>query len=248
MGCRRTDCLSKPLSGLFEKLGSLVGSWPFYFFVIPILLSAALSGGFAFLKDREDNDLERQFTPRKGPSKATRAFVSENFPYNYSMFSQDRLYDEGNFALLIAVSTNNTNVLANPAFEDIIRLKNQILNITVDNGRQGYNELCAKAYGECVPNIILEIVCSNDTEETSITYPVHTHISSSVFLGSVLGGVITDASGSVISAQAVKLFYYLEHQKSTADVSKLWLREFKELFSAETCCKHIDVCITYCRY
>lgn len=244
MGCRRTDCLATPLSGLFEKLGSLVGSWPFYFFVSPILLSAALGGGFAFLKDREDNDLERQFTPRKGPSKATRAFVRENFPYNYSMFSQDRLYDKGNFASLIAVSPNNSNVLANPAFEDIIRLNNKILNITVDNGRQGFNQLCAKANEECVPNVILEIIGSNDTDETSITYPVHTHRSSTVFLGSVLGGVITDANSSVISAQAVKLFYYLEHQESTAEVSKLWLRDFTELFSDETCCKHVDVCIT----
>ncbi|XP_026219866.1 patched domain-containing protein 3 [Anabas testudineus] len=240
MGCKRTDCLSKPLSGLFEKLGLLVGSWPFYFFVIPVLLSAALSGGFAFLKDREDNDLERQFTPRKGPSKATRAFVGENFPYNFSMFSQDRLYDKGNFASLIAVSTNNSNVLANPAFEDIVRLNNKILNITVDNGRQGFSELCAKAHGECVPNIILEIISSTSADEASITYPVHEHRSRSIFLGSVLGGVITDASGSVISAQAVKLFYYLEHQESTAEVSRLWLREFTELFSDATS-KHVDV-------
>lgn len=245
MGCRHTDCLSKPLSGLFEKLGSLVGSWPFYFFLIPILLSAALGGGFAFLKDREDNDLERQFTPREGPSKTTRAFVSENFPYNHSMFSQDRLYDKGNFASLIAVSTNNTNVLANPALEDILRLNDKILHIAVDDGRQGYSDLCAKAFGECVANIILEIVHSNDTEETSITYPVHAHRSRPVFLGSALGGVVTDASGAVISAQAVKLFYYLDFEKGTAEVSKIWLREFTELFSEETCCEHTDVRITY---
>lgn len=241
MGCRRTDCISEPLSGLFEKLGSLVGSWPVYFFVIPIVLSAALSGGFFFLKDREDNDLERQFTPRKGPSKAVRDFVRENFPYNRSEFSQDRLYDKGIFASLIAVSTNNSNVLESPAFEDIITINNRILNITVDDGRLGFSDLCAKANGGCVPNVILEIVGSGD--HAAITYPVHTHRSSSVFLGSVLGGVVTDASDSVISAQAVKLFYYLENQESTAEASTLWLREFKDLFSDETCCRHVDVCI-----
>ncbi|KAK2859686.1 hypothetical protein Q5P01_004306 [Channa striata] len=241
MGCRRTDCLARPLSGLFERLGSLVGTWPFYFFVVPILLSAALGGGFTFLRDREDNDVERQFTPRKGPSKATRAFVSEHFPYNHSMFSPDRLYDKGSFASFIAVSTNNSNVLENPAFEDIIRLNSEILNITVDNGRVGFNELCAKASGECVHNVILEVVSASDMDETSISYPVHTLRSSPVFLGSVLGGVIADANSSVMSAQAVKLFYYLEDQESTAEVSKLWLTEFKELFSNEACCEHIDV-------
>uniref|UniRef100_A0A3B4TZD3 Patched domain-containing protein 3 n=1 Tax=Seriola dumerili TaxID=41447 RepID=A0A3B4TZD3_SERDU len=234
MGCRRTDCLAKPLSGLFEKLGSLVGSCPFYFFVIPVLLSAALSGGFIFLKDREDNDLEQQFTPTKGPSKATRAFVRENFPYNDSMFSGDRLYDKGNFASLIAVSTDNSNVLANPAFEDIVRLNNKILNITVDNGRLGFNELCAKANGECVSNNVLEIVSANEANQTSFTYPVSTFRSSSVCLGSVLGGVITDANDSVISARAVKLFYYLENQGSASEASKSWLRGFKALLSDET--------------
>nr|CBN82159.1 Patched domain-containing protein 3 [Dicentrarchus labrax] len=241
MASRRTDCLAKPLSGFFEKLGSLVGSYPFYFFVVPLILSAALGGGFTFLKDREDNDFERQFTPRKGPSKATRAFVKENFPYNDSMFSEDRLYENDYFASIIAVSTNNLNILAYPAFEDIIRLNNKILNITVYNGTLGFNELCARANGECIPNTILDIVRSNETDQTGIIFPVCTHGSSSVFLGSVLGGVITDANSSVISAQAVKLFYYLDGKESTTNASKLWLRRFKKLLSDETDKKHIDV-------
>ncbi|XP_069015830.1 patched domain-containing protein 3-like [Embiotoca jacksoni] len=241
MGCRRTDCIAKPLSGLFKKLGSAVGSRPLYFFIIPLFLSAALGGGFVFLKDREDNDLERQFTPRKGPSKVTRAFVTDNFPNNDSMFSEERMYDNGNFASLIAASTNNYNVLEDPAFEDIMRLNNKILNITVDNGRLRFSDLCAKANGECVSNVILEIMSSNGTDRTGITYPEHPHRSSSVFLGSVLGGVVTDANSTVRSVRAVKLFYYLEKQERTAEASKLWLRRFKALVSEETDSKHIDV-------
>ncbi|XP_073343903.1 patched domain-containing protein 3-like [Pagrus major] len=238
MGCRRTDCLSRPLSGLFEKLGLLVGSYPLSFFVIPLILTAALGGGFTFLRDREDNDFERQYTPRKGPSKVTRAFVKENFPYNESMFSEERLYEMGHYASLIALSTDNSNILANPAFEDVVRLNDKILNITVNNGTLGFKDLCAKANGECVSNVILEIVGSN---ETQITYPVYTHRSLSVFLGSVLGGVITDANSVVVSAQTVKLFYYLDNQESTANGAKLWLRAFKKLLSDETDSKHIDV-------
>ncbi|XP_017261905.1 patched domain-containing protein 3 [Kryptolebias marmoratus] len=236
MGCRRTDCLSRPLSNLFAKLGSTVGSCPFYFLLIPILISAALSGGFFFITDREDNDLEQQFTPKKGPSKVTRAFVRENFPYNESMFSEDRQYNKGNFASLIAVSKNSNNVLESPASEDIIRLNNKILNITVDNGRLGFNDLCAEANGRCVPNVILEIITS---DQASISYPEHRLSSSSVFLGSVLGGVIADANGTIRSAQAVKLLYYLDNNESVA--SKLWLREFKALLLDETDRKHIDV-------
>ncbi|XP_029385508.1 patched domain-containing protein 3-like [Echeneis naucrates] len=233
MGCRRTDCLATPLSGLFEKLGSLVGSCPLYFFIIPVLLSAALSGGFLFLKDREDNDLERQFTPKNGPSKVTRAFVGENFPYNDTMFSEERQYNQSNFASIIAVSTDNSNILAKPAFEDILRLNNKILNITVDSGRLGFNDLCARTNGECVSNDILKIV----SDKVAITYPG----SSPDFFGSVLGGVITDPGGSVISAQAVKLFYYLGNQESSADGSKSWLRGFKALLSDEMGSEHTDV-------
>ncbi|XP_008298329.1 patched domain-containing protein 3-like [Stegastes partitus] len=239
MGCRRTDCISKPLSGLFGKLGSTVGSYPFYFFVFPIFLSAALGGGFIFLNDRADNDLERQFTPRKGPSKVTRAFVRENFPYNDSMFSEDRLYDKPDFASLIAVARDNLNILDGLAFEDIIRLNNRILNMTVDNGRLGFTDLCAKVNGECVSNVILDILSSNETESHGLTYPTYTYRSSSVFLGSVLGGVVTDGSSSVRSAQAMKLFYFLGNHD--AEASKLWLKGFKALLSADMDHKLIDV-------
>ncbi|KAI3355424.1 hypothetical protein L3Q82_018269 [Scortum barcoo] len=241
MGWRRTDCLAKPLSGLFGKLGSLVGSHPFYFFVFPLILSAALSGGFVFLKDREDNDFERQYTPRKGPSKTTRAFVSENFPYNDSMFSEERLYNLGSFASLIAVSRGDANILTHPAFEDIVKLNEKVLNITVLNGTMSFKNLCAKTNGECAPNIILEIVGSNATNQTGINYPVYTYRSNSVFLGSVLGGVITGANNSIVSAQALKLFYYLDNKESSAEASKLWLRKFKNLLLYETNKTHIMV-------
>ncbi|XP_008394717.1 patched domain-containing protein 3 [Poecilia reticulata] len=238
MGCRRTDCLSRPLSNLFEKLGSTVGSYPLYFFVIPVLITASLSGGFVFLKDREDNDLERQFTPKKGPSKATRAFVRDNFPYNTSMFSENRLYDKGNFASLIAVSKNSNNILESPAFEDIIRLNEKILNISVDKRRLGFSQVCAKANGKCFSNIVLELIGGN---ETGVTYPEHNHGSGLVFLGSALGGVVTDANSTIQRAQAVKLYYYLNSQESAAQASKLWLREFKALLSDEMDRNHIDV-------
>ncbi|XP_072235168.1 patched domain-containing protein 3-like [Leuresthes tenuis] len=241
MGWRRTDCLSKPLSAFFEKLGSTVGSCPLYFFVIPIFISAALGGGFVFIRDREDNDLERQFTPTKGPSKVTRAFVRENFPCDDSMFSEDRLYHKGMYASIIAVSTINNNVLESSFFEDLIQLNNNILNITVDNGRLGFNELCAKTNGECVSNIILDIIGSAKANGTSIAYPEHVHKSTSVFLGFVLGGVDTDLKSTVRSAKAVRLYYYLDDHESTAEVTKMWLRRFKALLSDEVDTEHLDV-------
>ena len=95
MGCERTDCIEKPLSRVFHKLGRVVGSHPVCFFVVPLIVSATLGGGFYFLKDREDNDVERQFTPKNGPSKTSRGFVKDNFPQDDSSFSGQRLHSEG---------------------------------------------------------------------------------------------------------------------------------------------------------
>ncbi|KAF4096047.1 hypothetical protein G5714_023650 [Onychostoma macrolepis] len=80
MAFYRTDCVEKPVSKLFEKLGHLVGSYPVWFFVIPLIMSAALGGGLYFLKDHENNDVEKQFTLINGPSKKARQFVKETFP------------------------------------------------------------------------------------------------------------------------------------------------------------------------
>uniref|UniRef100_A0A3Q1F637 Patched domain containing 3/pseudo n=1 Tax=Acanthochromis polyacanthus TaxID=80966 RepID=A0A3Q1F637_9TELE len=239
MSCRRTDCISKPLSGLFGKLGSTVGSYPFYFFIIPLFLSAALGVGFINLDRVADNDLERQFTPRKGPSKVTRAFVRENFPYNDSMFTEDRLYDKPDFASLIAVARDNLDILEGPAFEEILRLNDKILNITVGNGTRGFSDLCAITNGECISNVILDILSSSEAGPTSLTYPEYTYRSRSVFLGFVLGGVKTDGRGSVRSAHAMKLSYFLgDHE---AEASKLWLKGFKSLLSDEMNHQYIDV-------
>lgn len=85
MACYRTDCIEKPLSKVFEKLGHLVGSHAVWFFVIPLIVSAALGGGLYFLKDHKDNDVEDQFTTINSPSKQARHFVKETFPNNDSL-------------------------------------------------------------------------------------------------------------------------------------------------------------------
>uniref|UniRef100_A0A673NR40 Uncharacterized protein n=1 Tax=Sinocyclocheilus rhinocerous TaxID=307959 RepID=A0A673NR40_9TELE len=110
---------------LFEKLGHLVGSYPFCFFVIPLMISAALGGGLNFLKVHEDNDVENQFTPINGPSKQTRHFIKETFPSNDSLFSSQRLYAEGNYAVMI-FSIVEGNILTDALFEEISELDKQV--------------------------------------------------------------------------------------------------------------------------
>ncbi|KAL0147480.1 hypothetical protein M9458_057220 [Cirrhinus mrigala] len=149
MACYRTDCVEKPISKLFEKLGHLVGSYPVWFFVIPLIVSAALGGGLYFLKDYEDNDVENQFTPINGPSKQARDFVKETFPSNDSLFSSQRLYAEGNYAVMIF--SVEGDILADTLFEKIRELDKQVHNLYVDVSQTqiSFKDICAKENGNC---------------------------------------------------------------------------------------------------
>ncbi|XP_069047360.1 patched domain-containing protein 3-like isoform X1 [Lepisosteus oculatus] len=225
-----TNCIEKPVCIGFEKLGRFIGRNPWCFFVIPLLISAGLGGGFYFLKDREANDIENQFTPVNGPAKTERRFVQENFPQNYSEFSSQRLYTEGTFASVIAVSTGSS-ILTKEAFQEILDLDAEIkrMSVRADNGQFNYAHLCVRTKQKCVSNAILDIIDYNASkiEDIHLTFPIYILKSGFVFLGSTVGGVVTNGSLAE-SAKAIRLFYYLEEN----DVSgTLWLNEFLKVFS-----------------
>ncbi|KAL1248941.1 hypothetical protein QQF64_022259 [Cirrhinus molitorella] len=226
MACYRTDCVEKPISKLFEKLGHLIGSYPVWFFVIPLIVSAALGGGLYFLKDYEDNDIENQFTPINGPSKQARHFVKETFPSNDSLFSSQRLYAEGNYAVMIF--SVEGDILADALFEEIRELDEQVHNLSVDvNQTQiSFKDICAKENGKCVPNPILDVI---DNKTINLSFPVNKWKEKDVFLGSTLGGV-EEKEGVIQHARAIRLFYFLQDKPGACQ----WLQQFPKFLSKKT--------------
>ncbi|XP_041102487.1 patched domain-containing protein 3-like [Polyodon spathula] len=219
----RTDCVEKPICAAFYQLGHFVGSHPWWFLVIPLLISGGLGAGFYFLKEYEANDIEEQFTPLDGAAKGERDVVQKFFPQNDSDFSSQRLYTEGTYASLIAVSREN--ILTETAFKEIIELDNTVKDITSDNNT--YLDLCAKTNNKCVPNAILEIINYNASEiaDINLTYPMY---KTKIFLGTTVGGV--DIKGHVVDkATAIRLFYYLRDDETGK--SNLWLEQFQKVFS-----------------
>lgn len=237
----RTDCVQKPLALLFEKLGHLVGSHPIWFMVVPLLVSVGLGGGFYFLKDREDNDIERQFTPTSGWSKEARRFVRDNFPHDDSMFSVQRLHSEGIYASVILSSRNDGNIFTEAAFRDIIHLDSKVKNISVaSNDRYfRYENLCARMKDKCPPNVILSIIGyePKKIEHARISFPLHNFRGRPEFLGLTVGGV-NQSEGMIQSAQAVRLFYFLEDARN----SYLWLKQFQRVMLSEHSYGQIKVC------
>ncbi|XP_029102002.1 patched domain-containing protein 3-like [Scleropages formosus] len=233
----RTDCIEKPLSRLLMALGRAVGSHPWPFFILPMLISAALGGGFYFLKDNETNDTEEQFTPVHGPAKLERTFVKQNFPLDASAFSAQRLYSEGTFAsLIVSPVPPGNNILSEEAFAQIVGLDALVRNLSVrDGGRDvTFAEVCAKARGRCVQNEILEMIDWDPAqiERSPIAFPQHmVQGRGLVFLGNSLGGVTVNESGFVQRAEALRLYYFLEENSEMQIMeTSLWLDEFLEVF------------------
>ncbi|XP_065687707.1 patched domain-containing protein 3-like [Patagioenas fasciata] len=211
--CRNTNCLERPLRRLFRGLGGAVAAWPWPFVLLPLLLSGGLGAGFLFLRQRQANDIEEQFTPTWGPAKADRDFVQRFFPTNDSeRFSAARLPTEGTYAAFIAVAAGNGSVLAPAAQRDVLQLD------AVMRARK-YEQFCAVSNGTCaIPNLLQYDGASLE----NLTFP----FSGGFFVGPLLGGVQTDPGGRVLSARALRLLYYLREDGPAAAESRRWLEDF----------------------
>lgn len=232
-GCR-TDCIQRPLSLVFYKLGKVVSRYPWWFLFIPMVISAGLGAGFYFLPQRQANDIENEFTPIGGPAKSEREFVRTHFPTNDSgHFSAQRLYTEGSFVSLIAVSLSDDIINVN-SFRELVKLDEMVQNISFTLKEQNANvilsfeQLCAKDMGgKCVTiNPLLSKVQSNvDLIETiQITYPM---FEGTTFLGTYLGGVTLNPNNTVQRAKAVRLVYYLrEDSQQDKEKSLQWIEHF----------------------
>ncbi|XP_051573915.1 patched domain-containing protein 3-like [Myxocyprinus asiaticus] len=230
----KTNCIERPLSLAFEKLGRVIGRYPCVFLLLALYVAAALGAGFIFLNERQANDIEDQFTPVNGPAKMERKIVEEYFPQSEE-FSHLRLSSEGTFASLIITDLQGGNILTEAAFDDIIELDRHVKSIKTGNN---FTSLCAKINGNCMTNAVLDIINNkpNEVVSTAISYPIH----NGTFLGTSIGGVELKAGSSEItSAKAIRLFYFLKEEKTKENSE--WLDGFLKFFSNYTEMKVVHV-------
>lgn len=219
-----TNCIERPISLAFEKLGRFIGKYPVVFLILTCVAAAGLGSGFIFLTDREANDIEDQFTPVNGPAKQERKILEEFFPQTEE-FSHLRLSSDGCYASLIITGLERENIWTEAAFTDIIELDRQVKNITAGDT---FENICAKTKGKCVSNAILDFINYNPGEINFITirYPVN----NGTFLGTTVGGVeLKTGSSNISSAKAIRLFYFLKEENVTKN--NQWLDGFLNFFS-----------------
>ncbi|CAM9468831.1 unnamed protein product [Rangifer tarandus platyrhynchus] len=68
--CCHTNCLEAPLSRAFRQLGWKVGSQPWIFLLLPMVLTAVLGTGLIYQPQDEDDDLEEKYNPVGNSAKA----------------------------------------------------------------------------------------------------------------------------------------------------------------------------------
>lgn len=229
----KTNCVEKPLSIGFGKFGRLVGKYPWVFLISPLIISAGLGAGFYFLEDRESNGIEDQFTPKNGQAKTERAYIQKYFPQG-EQFSSLRLSTDGVSASVIAVG--KPNILNQEALQELFLLDQKVKDIQADGGRLTFSNLCAKEFGRCVSNPILDIV--KDSVH-NISYPWHKGKFKESFIGNAIGGVSQYQNNSIETAQAIRLFYYLTDDKKNE--TDLWLKMFIKNFSESPAPKEVSL-------
>lgn len=228
----RTDCIERPLHLCFEMMGHFVGSHPWWFLIVPLILSTALGSGFYLLEDRMSNGIEEQFTPGNGRAKMERKYIRETFPGNDSMFSRLRLSTDGNYATLIA--TSDRNILTVESLQDILDLDFKVRSLVVHHGNHSfeYVDVCAEVMGSCASNDILDITeyDANNIDTVNLTFPWYYSDVRSFPLYLSLGSVKLHKGSSVVeSAKAIQLHYYLREDNKTK--TDLWLESFIHLVS-----------------
>lgn len=231
------DFLERPLSRALRALGASVGSHPWPFLLLPLMLTGGLSTGFIFLNSHQEHDIESQFTPLWGTAKSDRRLVRLHFPtYDAEHFSAQRLSTLGTFAALLAVAAgNNTTLLTKVAFTELLALDEAVrgLRTTYYN----FTHLCARIHGNCSsPNPLLSALQGDPARIEALlpnlTWPFM--FQGRTFLAPFVGGVKLGPRGDkrerpLLAAKALRLLYYLQEDDILQyEYSKEWLKNFIE--------------------
>ncbi|XP_039110699.1 patched domain-containing protein 3 [Hyaena hyaena] len=236
-----TDCLEAPLSRAFRRLGWEVGSHPWIFLLVPMVLTAALGTGLIYLPKDEEENLEEQYTPIGSPAKAERRFVQEHFTANDSYrFSVSRKSTEVNFACILAVS-NTTSLLDQTILSEVSKVDDAIQDLyaTGENGTQiRYSQVCAKYQGFCVPSnpLLSAWQMNRNLDLRNVTFPIDNLTGQPLYLAGTIGGTFlgerTGMNQLLVEAKAMRLLYFLKTEAGEENErSKAWLIHFLNQFS-----------------
>ncbi|XP_023229007.1 patched domain-containing protein 3-like [Centruroides sculpturatus] len=220
------------LSKLFHKHGIHVSKHTSWYLIVPVFMTLLSATGFQ--KFSHDLD-EESIVPAGGIIDRYKSHLMQLFPIDLaSNFDPARLLHVIHYGTVIAEATDGGSILRDFVFREIVTLDREIQKFFVEKDEGwNYKDICARNNGKCYENKILRI--NNELEALKngtfrLKYPIGDTSRNYDVL--TLGGVELNEEGCVISAEAVKLFYFLDDSNKWAEEKAImWENRFVDFLN-----------------
>ncbi|XP_023211036.1 patched domain-containing protein 3-like [Centruroides sculpturatus] len=216
----KLQCVRKILCYIFKKLGILVGRHPYFFIILPILLSVILSIFIGELTP--SNNFKDISIPDRGELFQTKKFIEKTFSYNSSEFSdQIRVPEIPNCLFIHVLKKDEGNMFEKGILSEVKLIDEIVRNITLetDGKLTEYNDICALMHETCFENPIIEVISevgidSIIQKRKKLKYPMDIDFMSFTYKAYFLnlGGVSEDNYNIVDKVNAITLIYVTDEK------------------------------------
>ncbi|XP_023235808.1 patched domain-containing protein 3-like [Centruroides sculpturatus] len=208
----KLDCIRKIHCYFFKKLGRTVGRYPYYFILLPVILSTTLT---IFVKELPS--IKTEITPDSGKRFSIKQFVENTFSYNSSQLSdQIRVPDVPNCLLIHLMKKDKGNMFEKNVLSEVKLVDEIIQNITLKTHGKliQYRDICTLMHKKCFENPIIEVISevgidSIIQKRKKIKYPLDIDFLSFTYKAYFmnLGGVTEDNHNFVDRVNAITIIY-----------------------------------------
>ncbi|OWF40719.1 Patched domain-containing protein 3 [Mizuhopecten yessoensis] len=213
--------VEKAIGKVFARYGEFVGTYPWIFLTVSVLVCCLLRIGLINLKS--ETDVEKVYTPMDSQASKDRSTIRTLFSdYSGTNFYSQNLIERNLHGSVIFKSKTSSNLLSLTNIQEIKTFHDQIKANVFGNGMD-YSQLCAVRASQCVVDgdLIFTTKFQELLQNDNITYPVLGTLS----IESVFGDV-TLQNGILHSAKLVKLVFNLrQDNQQFTDSSKLWEKD-----------------------
>ncbi|XP_023243907.1 patched domain-containing protein 3-like [Centruroides sculpturatus] len=226
----KLDIIRRKLSHVFKRLGSLIGRHPYFFIIIPMLISFGSIAGI--FKLRYKRTVIDSMKADSGKLFSTVKFIEETWK-TASVSDEIRFTQVPDGVILFVVSRNGRNMLAKEILQELQIADSIVKNCTIEmfNRTIGYGDICAKVRNKCYENSFFEIMYDADnvvSGKRKFKYPVDIDkltYSYRMYVTS-LGGVTIDENEYVKRVLGVRLLYVIDRlNKKNIQFRDSWVNE-----------------------
>ncbi|XP_023244125.1 patched domain-containing protein 3-like [Centruroides sculpturatus] len=226
----KLDIIRRKLSQVFKRLGSLIGRHPYFFIIIPVLISVGSTAGI--FKLRYKRNVIDSLKADSGKLFSTENFIEETWK-TASVSDEIRFTQVPDWVMLLFTSRNGKNMLEKEILQELQVADSIVKNCTIEmfNRTIGYGDICAKVRDKCYENPFSKIISDADNFLTgkkkfkypvdidNLTYSYETYVMN-------LGGVTTDENEYVKRVQAVRFVYLIDRtDKENIQFRDSWVAE-----------------------